>query len=410
MNHGILGLTVRNFRTLTDITLPLGPLTVMVGPNAAGKSNVLHALEFLGDVARRGIEPALNDLGGFDVLAFRGASRPVSRLSVGVEGVWSDFASAEEPDRYELSISHPRLPETSRRRYTTYRRERFTQHPEDGIETSIELSSSSLTFTSKLEADGAYVPLTVGRMDSVLHQAVPLPQESPSAAAVRDLAQHLREIRVFDPDVRAARQPAAISKAGHHLSDDGSNLADFLKTLRDVRDEHEDGRRVIWEALLDDVRTVVPQISDIHLVDTPGRAGYLSVELEENSLRGRTRLQDASFGTVRLLCLLALFHDPNPPLLTCIEEIDHGIHPHALELLAGRLREASRRAQFLVTTHSPAFVNELEPEEFVVCERGEDGASVIPALTTDEVRERIEASEGMPLGELWFANTLGGGL
>ncbi|KPH98283.1 hypothetical protein OV450_0923 [Actinobacteria bacterium OV450] len=410
MNHRILGLTVRNFRTLTDTKLPLGPLTVMVGPNAAGKSNVLHALEFLGDVAQQGIQRALHDLGGFDVLAFRGSSRSVSRISVGIEGIWSDFASPEEPDRYELSISHPRLPDTSRKRYTTYRRERFTQHPENGIESSIELTSSSLTVTSPLEADRAPTPLTVGRMDSALHDVVPLPDKSPSVASVRDMKRHLQAIRVFDPNVRAAREPAAITKAGRHLRDDASNLADFLKTLYEVRDEQRDGRRAIWEALLEDVRTVVPQISDIHLVDTPGKAGYLSVELEENSLRGRTRLQDASFGTVRLLCLLALFHDPNPPLLTCIEEIDHGIHPHALELLAQRLREASRRAQFLVTTHSPAFVNELEPDEFVVCERGQDGASVIPALSTDEVRERIEASEGMPLGELWFANTLGGGL
>lgn len=87
MNHRILGLTVRNFRTLTDTKLPLGPLKVMVGPNAAGKSNVLHALEFLGDVARQGIEPALEDRGGFDVLAYRGvasvyrASRSASRAS-----------------------------------------------------------------------------------------------------------------------------------------------------------------------------------------------------------------------------------------------------------------------------------------------------------------------------------------
>ncbi|MFD5410298.1 AAA family ATPase [Streptomyces nojiriensis] len=410
LNHGILGLTVRNFRTLTDTKLPLGPLTVMVGPNAAGKSNVLHALEFLGDVARHGIESALNGLGGFDVLAFRGGGRPLSRLSVGIEGIWSDFASVEEPDRYELSVSHPRLPETSRARSTTYRRERFIQHPERGVETSVELTSSSLTVLSQLEADRAHSPLTVGRLDSALHHATPRPQKGPSAAAMSEVTQHLKEIRVFDPNVRAAREPAAISDAGRHLNDDASNLADFLKTLRDFRDKDKDGHRAIWKALLDDVRTVVPQIRDIHLVDTPGRTGYLSVELEENSLRGRTRLQDASFGTVRLLCLLALFHDPNPPLLTCIEEIDHGIHPHALELLAGRLREASRRAQFLVTTHSPAFVNELDPEEFIVCERGQDGASVIPALTTDEVRERIEASEGMPLGELWFANTLGGGL
>ncbi|GAA4946946.1 hypothetical protein GCM10023238_11610 [Streptomyces heliomycini] len=64
MNHRILGLTVRNFRTLTDTKLPLGPLTVMVGPNAAGKSNVLHALEFLGDVTRNGIELALRSAEG----------------------------------------------------------------------------------------------------------------------------------------------------------------------------------------------------------------------------------------------------------------------------------------------------------------------------------------------------------
>lgn len=37
VNHRILGLTMRNFRTLTDVQLPSGPLTVLSGPNAAGK-------------------------------------------------------------------------------------------------------------------------------------------------------------------------------------------------------------------------------------------------------------------------------------------------------------------------------------------------------------------------------------
>ncbi|WP_328536212.1 AAA family ATPase [Streptomyces sp. NBC_00344] len=410
MNHRILGLTVRNFRTLTDVKLPLGPLTVMVGPNAAGKSNVLHALKFLGDIGRQGIEAAVDDRGGFDVLAFRGGRKPVSRISVSLEGIWSDFASSKSPDRYALSVSRRRLPDASRQRFTMYRRELFTQHSVESAVTAVELSGDRMTVAGPLESETDAPHPAVGRMASALHKAAPLPSDSPPATSMNEVARHLKQIRVFDPNVRAAREPSAITDEGRHLKDDASNLADFLKTLRDLKDKEKDGRRVIWEALLDDVRTVVPQIHDIHLVDVPGMAGYLSVELEEESLRGRTRLQDASFGTVRLICLLAIFHDPNPPLLTCIEEIDHGIHPHALELLAGRLREASRRGQFLVTTHSPAFVDELEPDEFVVCERGRDGASVIPALTTDEVRERIEASEGMPIGELWFANTLGGGL
>lgn len=75
---------MRSCRTLTDTKLPLGPLTVMVGPNAAGKSNVLHALEFLGDVTRDGIEPAPAERGGFGALAFRGGPNRVSKISVGV--------------------------------------------------------------------------------------------------------------------------------------------------------------------------------------------------------------------------------------------------------------------------------------------------------------------------------------
>ncbi|MFD0456094.1 AAA family ATPase [Streptomyces sp. 2114.2] len=405
MNHRILGLTVRNFRTLTDTKLPLGPLTVMVGPNAAGKSNVFHALEFLRSVSRDGIVTALEERGGFETVAFRGGPKPVSRITIGVEGIWSEFASKEHPDSYELSVNRRRK---SLLDPVLYRQERFTQHPRQDISTSVELKSATVEVNSPLATDGLEGTDGIGRMTSALHEPLPWTADSSTAHAVAEIRQHLSAIRVFDPDVRAARKPSPITSSGRHLEDNASNLADFLKTLRSIRDK--EGRRYVWEALLNDVRAVIPHIRDVHIVDTPGTYDHLSIELEEEGLRGRTRLEDASFGTVRVLCLLSIFHDPEPPALTCIEEIDHGIHPHALELLAGRLREASHRAQFLVTTHSPVFVSELTPDEFVVCERGTDGASHIPALTPDEVQEVIDASEGMPIGELWFANTLGGGL
>ncbi len=75
-----------------------------------------------------------------------------------------------------------------------------------------------------------------------------------------------------------------------------------------------------------------------------------------------------------------------------------------------RLREAAERTQFIVATHSPALVNRLYPEEFVVCDRDETGASIIPALTVDEVKDIAEESGEQPLGELWFSGVLGGDL
>ncbi|MFM9451713.1 AAA family ATPase [Streptomyces europaeiscabiei] len=394
---------MRNFRTLTDTKLPLGPLTVMVGPNAAGKSNVLHALEFLGDVTREGIEPALEERGGFDALAFRGGRSPMSKITIGVEGIWSDFASEEAPDGYELSVSQRRLPEPRHREHVLYRQERFTQHPRPNAESSAELTSTACVINSPSETGSEDVRVTVGRMVSALHQnqIAPWPDGSSSGQAVRDVRLYLSQIRAFDPDVRAAREPSSVTQFREPLKGDASNLADFLLRLQKHRDT--------WKLLNEDIRTVVPQIRNIHMSLIP-RSAKVEVELEEEGLRGRTRLADASWGTVRALCMLAVIHDPEPPLLTCIEEIDHGLHPHVLSLLALRLREASTRGQFLVTTHSPVLVNDLEPEELIVCERLASGASHIPARSLEDIQRVVEKSEYEPLGDLWYSGALGGAL
>ncbi|MFD8538973.1 AAA family ATPase [Streptomyces rubrogriseus] len=403
LNHRILGLTVRNFRTLTDTKLPLGPLTVMVGPNAAGKSNVLHALEFLGGVTRKGIEPALAERGGFEALAFRGGSNPVSKISVGVEGIWSEFASEEAPDSYELSVSRRRLPEPRHREYVLSRREGFVQHPYASTASSVELTSGAGVVHSPSETHDSTVEFRVGRMVSGLHQkqVFPFPDGSSPGKAIGEVRRFLCQVRVFDPDVRAARNPAAVTETRPRLKDDASNLADFLLRLQRDRDT--------WALLEEDIRTAVPQIRKIHTSLIPG-SGLVEVELEEERLRGRTRLADASWGTVRALCMLAVIHDPEPPLLTCIEEIDHGLHPHVLSLLTLRLREASTRGQFLVTTHSPVLVNALEPEELIVCERLPSGASRIPARSLEDIQRVVEKSEYEPLGDLWYSGALGGAL
>lgn len=142
---------------------------------------------------------------------------------------------------------------------------------------------------------------------------------------------------------------------------------------------------------------MLPNLRDIRFDYPSGAAHEVVVVLEESGLRRPTQLADASYGTVRLLGLLALLYDPKPPALTCIEEIDHGLHPQALELLVERLREASERTQFIIATHSPAFADRLKPEELIVCERLAEGSSAIPAISAAEVRRIVRQSEGLGL-------------
>ena len=70
---------VRGYKSLDDCTVRLAPLTVLFGPNAAGKSNFLDALQMLSRVA---VGPTLKD--AFDPPC-RG--KPLESFTLGSDGV-----------------------------------------------------------------------------------------------------------------------------------------------------------------------------------------------------------------------------------------------------------------------------------------------------------------------------------
>ena len=72
MDQRLQRLQVENFRSLQRINLPLGDLNVLVGPNGAGKTNVLKVFDFLARIILTDLQPALNSIGGFSNVAFRG--------------------------------------------------------------------------------------------------------------------------------------------------------------------------------------------------------------------------------------------------------------------------------------------------------------------------------------------------
>ncbi|KUL22209.1 AAA family ATPase [Streptomyces regalis] len=402
----LLELHVEHFRSLRDVTVPLGPLTVLVGPNGAGKSNVLEVFEFLADIIRTDLQPALDSRGGFDEVAFWGGSRPPTSMRIQLKATWTSNSTLKAPDEYNLVIRRRSLPSNRDgrgTRYTLSREERFAFKRKQGRGRRISISGEEARVVDEragqTKDSGSF---GIRRLSSGLST---LPRLGPADGGdeVTRVADRLSSFRVFDVDVAAARQPTRLRGADFAtLSPHAENLAGFLI--------HLSGREEIWDDLVADARTVLPQLESIEFEEVGGSTDQLTVVLREHGLRRLTPLAYASYGTVRLLGLLALLYDPNPPAFTCIEEIDHGLHPQALELVVQRLREAAERTQFIVATHSPALVNRLRPEEFVVCDRDDEGASIIPALTVDEVKAIVEESGEQPLGELWFSGVLGGDL
>jgi predicted ATPase len=87
---------VRDYKSLAHVVLPLRRLTVLVGRNGSGKSNVVDALSFVADALRTDLDHALRERGGIGEVLRRASGRPSSfRLSFRLE----------PPARYELEIA-----------------------------------------------------------------------------------------------------------------------------------------------------------------------------------------------------------------------------------------------------------------------------------------------------------------
>lgn len=403
MDRRLLRLNVENFRSLRKVSLPLGDLNVLVGPNGAGKSNVLEVFRFLADIIRTDLEPALESRHGFDEVVFRGGESDPSYIQIAVTATWTTHSSPSAPDDYSLRITRPKR-RTQATASRLYRREEFQFKRTGGRGRRITIRGGRATVaeTGKAQQVASERSIGIRPLSSGLSTLPRLSDES-GGTEVATVAERLASFRVFDVHVAEARRASRLPRYREPLEEDASNLASFLLMLSRNYEQ-------TWRNLVEDATSVLPNLQDIRFDFPSGAAREVVVVLDEIGLRRPTQLADASYGTIRLLGLLALLYDQDPPALTCIEEIDHGLHPQAVELLVDRLREASMRSQFIIATHSPALADRLKPEELVVCERRRDGSSAIPAVSTADVRRIARESEGLPLGELWFSGALGGDL
>lgn len=98
-----------------------------------------------------------------------------------------------------------------------------------------------------------------------------------------------------------------------------------------------------------------------------------------------------SDGTLRVAGIItALLQEPPVPVIG-IEEPELTVHPGAIPLLFDFLKQASRRSQVLVTTHSPELLDHLEVDNVRVVLRGPEGTGVarISAEQREAVRNRL---------------------
>jgi predicted ATPase len=204
--------------------------------------------------------------------------------------------------------------------------------------------------------------------------------------------------RFYDIDPRQARLPCK-ETPDVDLGRSGENLAVILHKL-----EQQNGKGAL-DTVVSGLRGAVPGFRGIKTTQLPVEGKWAFQVLEEK-IRGAMNPDSISDGTIRLLALLVIAHwKARSSGLIAIEEPENGIHPYLSEYIVEILRTASEERQHLITTHNPSFLDYLEPDEVILCDKI-DGFTTLRRAS--DIAQIETFRKHFRLGELWEQGTLGG--
>jgi predicted ATPase len=140
-------------------------------------------------------------------------------------------------------------------------------------------------------------------------------------------------------------------KEVHQLGLRGEELAAFLRTLKSQNP-------LQFRSLERSLRMLIPTIQGVDI--TVNDLGEAEIQLQEKDLTISART--CSEGTLRILGILALASSQTPPTLIGFEDIENGLHPRRIELLARVILNQLETTQQLITTHSPLLLDQIPHE------------------------------------------------
>ncbi len=367
--------TLRSFKSYAEARLPLGPLTVLIGANASGKSNALEGLRLLSWMAQGqrlgAIQYEVNRAdrvvrGRIEDLFYR--SETELELGCETDGAeWNSLRMRLHLREGELHICGESILDENQKlplydldqpaqglgsdagvAYNNFARGRSKPHVICNDQTAVflQLTSPSVFSTAKAQAT---IPAVTREYERLLGNVLFL---DPAPAQMREYS--------FANERRLLGNGTNLSSVLYHLWPDPANQADILAFIQSLPEQ------------------------DIQGLDfLTGPRGEVMVQLVE-TFGGTARPYDASLlsdGTLRVLAIAAAMLSAPEGSLVVIEEIDNGVHPSRARHLLERIRALAerRRLRVLLSTHNPAMLDALPDEaipDVVFCYRDpETGAS-----------------------------------
>jgi predicted ATPase len=361
-------ISIKGYRSIKDASLELRNLNVLIGANGVGKSNFISFFKMLNEMMAGRLQEYIGKTGwAKSLLHFGPKVTPYLEAEL-------EFEPGTGRDWYLMKMFHAEAGDT------------------------LGFADELLKYHLQGYPNPKTISLGAGHKETRIGEEA---NRGETAAKVfRHLLNQCRVYHFHDTSPTAPIRQACFVHDNRWLMPDAGNLAAMLFAYQKAND-------LVYRRIVSTVRKIMPEFDDFVL--EPSRLNPNDIFLNWNRkgseyLFGPHQISD---GTLRVMSILTLFLQPEADLpdVIILDEPELGLHPHALEIVAGLMRAASQKTQVIVATQSQTFLNFFEPSEIVTVECRK-GQSRFDRLDPEKLKDWLE---DFSIGELWQRNVVGGG-
>lgn len=385
----------RSFKGLRQFDIAPKRINLLIGANGTGKSNFADLVALIGNLCARGLVDTLEEFGGLERVRTRqeSAGAPYKlriEFQLGEDrsrGIGSATYRFDLAQSKELHIQAETLDAVVYKRKPGKAAKPELSNFDDKQPIALKFQRKGSAISEWSDALGPKVTEFDNPQELLLTAYSRLGE-------VRTLGDYLNSWRVYNIDAVIAKRFAG---SDAELDRYGSNIVPFVaRMLRD---------KSVSDRLLEDLQAAVPFVGNIE----PDRIlSYETLRFAEQDSKAEFQLPEMSDGTIRLLGLLAVLHQPMPPAVLVIEEPENALHRQAIQHLLGVARGAAMRAQLasqiFFTSHAAVVADEVLSIEAMretngqtacfVTQRKPDQPNIVPASTS--VMQAIADNLGRP--------------
>jgi predicted ATPase len=358
-----------NYKSIHELDLTFGQINIMIGGNGAGNSNLISYFKLLNRIINQNLSVYVARNGGANSLLYFG--RKVSQ-QVSSEIIFSNGS-------YKNAYS-------------------FTLEPD--VEDRFYFSREYIGFDKGI---GSWTPYSLGE-GKIETQLFDYNRTDHGIGGPQGVSHYiinafkgLRLYHFHDTSDSARVKQIGDVNDNRELREDAANLAAFLYKLKE---KHSTS----FQQIESTIRRVAPFFQQFDLKPNELSPDKIRLEWLEKGSNEYFNASSLSDGTLRMICLVTLLLQPQPPDTIIIDEPELGLHPTAIHLLASIIKSVASRVQIIISTQSVTLINQFLPEDLIVVERA-DNQSVFRKIDSQELTVWLDE---YALGELWEKNVLGG--